>query len=173
MFSKLLIAAALLNLSFVPAAFADRMGIDGDKFYEEAGHFVNACRENPCVAPYTQQVIYDYESKMDQLSLDNKNLLQKVAFRQAQIWGDSILEGDYYAEGRTRLDRAVAFYRENELVGYKIQYSEKAWYVGECDFNGNMASLPNCQEGRIIEESYVSSDGKTFFSDEDNYASFF
>ncbi|MEK2647010.1 hypothetical protein [Bdellovibrio sp. BCCA] len=163
---------ALFGISAASISFADQMGPNGDKFYEEAAHYENACKEEPCKAPYTEQVVYNQKNKFNKLSVETKEVLKKIAVEQAQVWGDTILEGDYHATGRTRLDSVLAFYKGNELVGYKIQYSEKAWYTGDCDFNGSRESLKGCKEGRIVEGSYVSSDAQTYFSDEERYAEF-
>lgn len=166
------VAFALLSLLISSSTFADQMGPNGDKFYEEAAHFENACQQDPCKAPYSKQVVYDQRSKFSKISAETRDALKKVAVDQAQVWGDTILEGDYYSSGRTRLDQVIGFYKDNQLVGYKIQYSEKAWYTGNCDFNGKRESLKNCQEGRIVEGSYVSPDTQTYFSDEERYAEF-
>ncbi|KHD88649.1 MAG: hypothetical protein OM95_07535 [Bdellovibrio sp. ArHS] len=171
MFSKI-ISLALIGLCASTTALADQMGPNGDKFYEEAAHFENACKADPCSGSYSRVIVYDQKAKLNKLSAATKDTLKKVAFDQAQIWGDTILEGDYYASGRTRLDQVVAFYKDQDLVGYKIQYSEKAWYTGDCEFDGSRASLKSCQEGRIVEGSYVSSDTLTYFSDEERYAEF-
>ncbi|WP_413568967.1 hypothetical protein ACLWBD_16030 [Bdellovibrio sp. HCB117] len=171
MFSKL-IMSALLGLCASATALADQMGPNGDKFYEEAAHFEHACRTEPCEGPYSRVLVYDQKAKLTKISAETRETLKKVAVDQAQIWGDTILEGDYYASGRTRLDQVMAFYKGQELIGYKIQYSEKAWYTGDCEFDGSRASLKGCQEGRIVEGSYVSSDAQTYFSDEERYAEF-
>lgn len=162
----------ILNFFISSLSFADGMGPHGDKFYEEAGHFAYACKEEPCKAPYSQVLVYDRQENLNQLSSETQTLLRQITFRQAQIWGDTILEGDYFAEGHTRLDKVIAFFKDNVLVGYKIQYSEKAWYTGDCNYNDTKSSLQNCQEGRIAEESYVAPDAQTYFSDEEHYAAF-
>lgn len=172
MFLKFALTVTLLNLFITSVSFADEMGPLGDKFYEEAAHFVHACKEDPCKAPYSQLVVYDQSISLNQLSSLQRLRLTKIAARQAQVWGDTILEGDYYAEGYTRLDKVLAFYKGSDLVGFKIQYSEKAWFIGECNFDDTKASLQSCQEGRIVEESYVSPEAKTYFSDEEHYAAF-
>jgi hypothetical protein len=153
-------------------ALADQMGPDGDKFYEAAAHFENACMNGPCQGDYTKKLIYDQKRKFNKLSEKEQARMKSVAVDQAQVWGDTILEGDYFASGRVRLDQVVAFYKADELVGYKIQYSEKAWYTGECQFNGKRETLKDCQEGRIVEGSYVSPDTQTYFSDEERSAKF-
>lgn len=172
MFSKLFASTfAVLMVTSVPA-IADQMGPNGDKFYEEAAHFENACMTGDCSAPYVKKLVYDQKTRLNKLDQAALKTLKAVAFSQAQIWGDTILEGDYHSAGHTRLDGAIAYYKEDALIGYKIQYSEKAWYTGDCSFDGEAASLKDCQEGRIVEGSYVSADGQTFFSDESKYAEF-
>lgn len=153
-------------------ALADKMGTDGDKFYEEAAHFTNACAEEPCKAPYNSAVLYNQKSKLNKLEAQVRADLKSIAVEQAQVWGDTILEGDYAAAGNTRLDLVTGYYKNNVLVGYKIQYSEKAWFTGECHYTGTRESLKGCKEGRIQETSYVSEDRGTYFTDESRQADF-
>lgn len=163
---------AIFSVFVVSTSLADQMGPNGDLFYEEAAHFENACKTTPCKAPYSKQLLYNQNTNLNKLSPEVKDVLKKVANDQAQIWGDTILEGDYYSAGRTRLDSVMAFYNGNSLIGFKIIYSEKAWYTGDCNFDGSRASLKGCKAGRISEGSYVSSDAQTYFSDEERYAHF-
>lgn len=172
MFSKFFRTSLVVFTMTSSIALADQMGPDGDKFYEEAAHFENACAKTPCQGEYSKKVVYDQDLRINDITTKERSLLKSVAVDQAQVWGDTILEGDYYATGRTRLDRVVAYYKAEALVGYKIQYSEKAWYTGDCQFDGKRESLKACQEGRIVEGSYVSPDSKTYFSDEERYAEF-
>lgn len=164
---------ALLGLLLSSWALADQMGPNGDKFYEEAARYEHACQTAPCKNNYSHAIVYNQKQRFNQLTPEIRDSLKKVAQDQAQIWGDTILEGDYYAAGRTRLDEVLAFYQGTHLIGYKIKYSEKAWYLGDCEFNGKRESLKGCKEGRIIEGSYVSADHQTFFSDEERYAQFY
>lgn len=166
------ISAVILSLFISQLTQADEMGPQGDKFYEEAGHFFSACSESPCKAPYSAIILFNQQSRLNKLSAAQKEGLQKVAWEQAQIWGDTILEGDYVSAGRTRLDLVTGYYKENVLVGYKIQYSEKAWYTGECDYDGTQAKLKGCPLGRIAESSFVSADLRTFFTVEEKQANF-
>ncbi len=170
MFSKI-VAAAVLTLS-TSLAFADHMGPNGDKFYDEAAHFTNACNQGACKAPYSAMLVYSQDPRMNKLSPEQVEVLRSVAHYQAQIWGDTILEGDFHSAGRTRLDFAVAYFKGNQVVGFTIRYSEKAWNTSECAFDGSRESLKNCKEGRISEESYVSPDFQTFFTDENRQAGF-
>lgn len=170
--SAKIMMAAVLGLFVSSAALADQMGPNGDKFYEAAAHFANACAEEPCKTPYTNATVYNQKSRLNKLTADQTATLKKVAWEQAQIWGDTILEGDVTAAGRTRLDMVVAYYKDNTLAGYKIQYSEKAWDTSTCNYDGTQKSLKDCKEGRIQEMSYVSPDMQTYFSDEDKHADF-
>jgi hypothetical protein len=168
----MVLALAAGNL-FASLALADAMGPNGDKFYEEAAHFENACRDNACKPPYSSQVIFVQEKNFDKLTPQVKSNLRAIATRQASIWDDTILEGDYLAAGRTRLDYVVAYYKNDNLIGYKISYSEKAWLTTNCGFDGkHRETLKECKEGRIVEGSYVSADMQTYFSDEERYAEF-
>lgn len=163
---------ALLGLLLPALSLADQMGPEGDKFYEEAAHYEHACQTSPCSSVYSHEVVYHQRNKISKLSPEVRASLKEIAVDQSQIWGDTILEGDYVSSGRVRLDEVLAFYNGQKLIGYKIKYSEKAWYVGDCNYNGKRESLKDCQEGRIVEGSYVSADHLTFFSDEERYAQF-
>jgi hypothetical protein len=155
------------------AAHADTMGPGGDKFYEQVAHFENACRDLVCKLPYSNKILYFQEKSYDKLDVDTKARLRAIASDQTTYWDDTILEGDYVATGRTRLDHVLAFYKDDKLIGYKITYSKKAWFTGECQYDGrNRETLKGCKEGRIAEGSYVSADTLTYFSDEERYAEF-
>lgn len=170
--SMKIFVAAVLSVLVSPFAMADKMGPKGDRFYEEAAHFANACSETPCKAPYTSVVLYNKKTRSNKLAAPLAEQLKKVAWEQAQVWGDTILEGDYVSAGRTRLDLVIGFYKNEKLVGYTIQYSEKSWFTGDCNYNGTRDTLKGCKEGRIAESSYVSSDLQTYFTDEDKHADF-
>lgn len=96
-----------------------------------------------------------------------------AAFDQAQIWGDTILEGDYAADGKVKLDSIMVIKRGAKVLGYAITYSERAWYVGECTYvRNNPSSLSSCEEGRIQETSFVSDDLKQVEVDQNQFADF-
>ena len=169
-FTTTLSAIALLILA-PTFSWADRMGPNGDKLYEAAAHFEGACREKIiCRAPYNRETLLD--ENFNGLSPEIQNTLFEVAQYQAQIWADTILEGDYVSAGDVRLDEVTAFYRGAELLGYNISYSETAWNISDCAYDGAPESLKSCTSGRIFETSYVSNDMQTFFSDEERFAQF-
>lgn len=78
--------------------------------------------------------------------------LGTAAKDQAQIWADTILEGDYEAAGDTRLDLVQAIRRGDRLIAYRIQYSETA--------NSPWG------RGRIVETAYVHSNLRSVVTDE-------
>ena len=166
----------ILSIAFMLTplmAQADKMGPNGDKFYEAAAHFEGACRnKRECRAPYSRDILFSLDNKLEKIQPETRSSLKEVAHYQTQIWGDTILEGDYVAAGDLRLDEVVAYYHGSELLGYKIVYSETAWYTGDCSYDGSKDSLKSCSEGRIVEASYVSKDMETFFSDEEQFAQF-
>lgn len=142
-------------------------------FDEEMKKISAACNLEPCVNPYAQIQIHAAASSQNSIEKKLKSILEKVAFKQAQIWADTILEGDYVADGKTHLDKVYALFRNNELIAFKIVYSERAWDTSDCSYDGiNSSTLANCTEGRIVETSYVSVDFKEFFIDEKGYAEF-
>lgn len=99
--------------------------------------------------------------------------LENLAKRIAHVWGDTILEGDYHSDGATRLDRVEAFYSQDQVVAYRITYSERAWYTGDCGITEQGEyDLKTCQEGRIVESSYVVPDLSDWTNDDMAYAEF-
>jgi len=108
-----------------------------------------------------QGVVVDYFQAKDLFRLPSQvyRNLQKVAYDQAQIWGDTILEGDYAADGKTELVQVMVIKQNAKVVGYAITYSERAWYTGHCAYiSQNPSTLATCEEGRIHETSFVSAD---------------
>lgn len=141
-------------------------------FAGELAKFSMICSQDTCDKPYSKTVSYHYlePKKIDQ---NLKVILERIAGKQAQIWGDTILEGDYAADGNTRLDQVVNLYKSYELIGYLITYSERAWDTSVCQYDGiHDSTLLGCAPGRIVESSYVSLDFKDFFYDEKTAAVF-
>lgn len=102
--------------------------------------------------------------------------LHQIAWDQAQIWGDTILEGDYWADEEVMLDLIQAVYREGVQVAWRITYSSKAFDTSVCtpyEFaDEDPARFDGCIPGRIHESSFVSMDLKSFIRDDDAYAEF-
>lgn len=165
--------STLLAAFLVSTAWADEAGPNSNKFYEDTAAYEYACEnENACVSPYRNEVVYNHSRQINKLADSTKDALNEISFSQAQIWGDTILEGDYAADGNTRLDSVLAYFKGDRLIGYKIRYSEKAWYTGECDYDGQEESLVSCAKGRISEGSFVAADLQTFYTNENEQADF-
>ena len=102
--------------------------------------------------------------------------LQQIAWDQAQIWGDTILEGDYWADDEVLLDLVQAVYREGVQVAWRISYSSKAFDTSICSPNeyadNDPARFNGCISGRIHESSFVSMDLKSFIRDDEAFAEF-
>lgn len=155
-------------------AYADASGPGAKSFIQTIKNYRQACPEAACTAPFKSEDAFSAEQpERSVLAVDVQVILKNVATYQAQIWGDTILEGDYQADGNTRLDVVTFLYKNNYLIGYRISYSERAWYTGDCDYTGeNEENLINCTEGRIFESTFVSPDFKTYFRDENDLADF-
>jgi hypothetical protein len=100
--------------------------------------------------------------------------LTQIASEQAQIWGDTILEGDYEADGKTELDHVDALSLDGRLIAYRLVYSERSWETSVCTFpaNRDSSALSRCQEGRIHEASFASPDLSSWTRDPDAFATF-
>jgi len=136
-------------------------------FYQAGCHRVQS---GPCRGNVTIQV---YGNQAQGLPNSVRNVLVVRAVEQAQIWGDTILEGEYTADGNTRLDTVIAIRNNQTVIGYGIRYSEKAWYTGDCSYSStNPQSLRSCREGRIQEVSFVSTDLMEAEVDQNQFADF-
>lgn len=134
--------------------------------------YKQSCQGN-CLAPYSQKLIYDRDHRVREAAFEGvKDQLRQAAYDQAQIWADTILEGDFVAAGHTRVDSVTAVYKDDQLLAYKVTYSEKGWSTAECDYDGHRASLTGCPVGRISESSFISPKFDLNLTDEDDYADF-
>jgi len=154
-----------LLFGFVNAAHAVEQS-DVNRLRREVEALNRACARQPCQAPYQRREFSDISDRQ-------KQTLTELANDLAQVWGDTILEGDYYADGHTVLDRVEVLYKNGETFAYKIRYYENAYYTGECDFDGRRRqTLQGCEPGRIVESSYLSSDLKLYFRDPSQWVEF-
>lgn len=100
--------------------------------------------------------------------------LQKVAFDQAQIWADTILEGDYLASNKISLDGVEIVRIGAQVVGYRVTYSANAVETTACsgseDYKQALAN--GCTRGKIWESSFVSLDIASWTRDTSRYATF-
>ena len=120
------------------------------------------------------ETVFDRANHINSLRNEQVAKLQHVANEQAQIWGDTILEGDYQADGQTLLDHVEELKIDGDLVAFKITYSERSWDTSICTYPGNRdgSALDQCQEGRIVESSFISPDLSNWTRDPKSFASF-
>lgn len=173
MFSKLVFAAISISILISTAQAGIYDSFSEDKFFAETAAYARACQtDNSCQAPFRNEVVYSRSGEFSKLGKNTVESLKEISFVQAQIWGDTILEGDYAADGETRLEKVLAIFNGDNLIGYHIEYSEKAWYTGNCEYSGQKEQLLKCTQGRISERSYVSADLEYYGTDYDRTADF-
>ena len=133
--------------------------------------FYSAKCDQRCQAGVTLDL---YKNKdLSKLPAQIHRNLQKAAFEQAQIWGDTILEGDYAADGKVQIDAVLIIKQNSKILGYAITYSERAWYIGQCNYvHRNPDTLTSCEEGRIQERSFVSDNLIEVTVDQNQFAEF-
>ncbi len=144
-------------------------------FTDQIQNFMKACPGvEDCPQPYHIETLLNEEPDFKNNASDPElvSKLVEVAHDQAQIWGDTILEGDFVAEGQVRLDSVLAVYREGQLMGYHITYSEVAWDTSTCTYDGQKQSLKDCKAGRISEGSFISPDFVDAMTDRNKFAEF-
>jgi len=149
---------------FSPPAWAENFSTDMTQLIQQ-------CAGDTCKAPYKKEFLY--ENSRPDLNIPIVKRLKAAAIDQAQIWADTILEGDYATDYKTRLDKAVALYESGSLVAYYITYSEGAWDTSTCRYDGiNDSTLSGCKAGRIVESVYLSPDFSEYHFVEEDYAHF-
>ena len=166
----LMLAVNLISLN----ALADKQFVGAGKFYDLIADYKTVCKSAECTKPYREMIVYTNNVRDSFLTKFQFAKLERIAAKQSYIWIDTVLAGDFHADGNTVLEEVVAIFRSNTLVAYKIDYSERAWYVGACNWDGETdESLANCPEGKIHESSFVSPDFKTYIRNDDDIADFY
>jgi hypothetical protein len=87
--------------------------------------------------------------------------IHQIAFDLNQLWGDTILEGDYEVTGEMHLEILSGVFINGKLSGFRIQYSQPA------------KDLLKDQTGKITEKGFVSLNLTEAFVDEFSMAKFF
>lgn len=167
MLTKLVaVTVAVIALGAAPAK-ADHIEMSGFQTT------VDSISANP--GAVTAQAVFDRATNMTKLSDEQFGKISKVASDQAQIWGDTILEGDYEADGRTIVDHVDALTGANgQLVAYRAIYSQRGWDTSTCVLDGPRTeeTLKACDQGRIQEATYVSPDMMSYVRDMKQLATF-
>lgn len=158
-----LISLMVTTICLAKPVFAEQQ--QQKSFQDVAVQFSVACVKDECDKPFTKTVVEPNPLLKSYFSI--------IAKKQAQVWGDTILEGDYVAAGDTKLDQVRELKINGSLAGYLITYSETAWNISDCAYDGlHPESLKDCVHGRIVESSYVSLDLREYFYDDSTSAVF-
>lgn len=142
-----------------------------------ATYSLNAQAQNTCVRLSCQQDQLDHKSltqaEIQSLPEDVRGSLQNRAEKLANIWSDTILEGDYWADDVVELNKIEELYKGRILVGYRITYSSKAWDTSTCEFDtDDLSTLKACETGLITESGLVTADFQRFERDPKALATF-
>jgi hypothetical protein len=162
--SRQLIARTLLTFVFATIGFtsqmahADHKGIDFKRFEQEIRNSQSTCQTGVECRPegYDFSLLYAANQPGSQIAPLLPHF-QLIAKDQANIWGDTILEGEMDTDGQTLLEKVEGVYSDNQLIAYRITYSEKAWTLGD---NGQPVD-----GGRISESTFVSVAMTSWFRD--------
>jgi hypothetical protein len=141
-----------------------------EAFWDEINRSQGLCADLTCEqSPVKKRLIKATEwSKM---SPHIRAELRKIARTIVdEIWPDTILEGDYLIKGHTQLDEVYFLLKNDEIIGFWISYSVRAWDVSTCNYDPiEYKDLSGCREGRIYEGAFVHANLKTY--DIDHYYS--
>ena len=107
----------------------------------------------------------------NQIDAHTRAELEAIALDQAQIWGDTILEGDFAADEAVTLDLVQKVMQSGEFLGYRITYSSMAWDTSGCRAE-HAGYDPDCVEGRIVESTFVAPGLNYWFRDDTAFAEF-
>lgn len=115
--------------------------------------------------------------EVSELPAGEAKRFQEIAEDQANVWHDTILEGDYQLKPDAKLELVeIEEYLDMNAtpVAYRITYSHAAWATGSCDvdYDSDEPSYEDCTEGAISESTFVSWDLKHFETDPNGYADF-
>jgi hypothetical protein len=150
-------------------AFTDQLGAE----YSDLEQIVRVLQDGKTA--FVFRTMYDSVHKNKSVLTESElKIFYELAKDQAGVWSDTILEGDYSADGNTELDKVEGVYNGKYLMFYRITYSERAWDTSGCEYMGeDRSELKKCRAGRIVESSFVSKSHDSWMRDSDAFAEFF
>ncbi len=152
------ISSVLFSTSFAAINSEENSNLRAADASSTLQDFQLHCNEKFCDSSYSRQVLYNRAEGINVLDTETVKKIEGKAFDQAQICGDTILEGDYIADGKTQVSSVIGLYKNEELVGYHIEYFEKAWFVQDCDPGASLKRINDCPTGVIVESSFITGD---------------
>lgn len=158
-FSLILLASLLVSSLAVESARADQVGGEGREWVQ-----------NLLAAVKSGQAVFTVvDPSANLLPTTVQAQIAEIADDQFQIWGDTILEGDYVAENNLNIDQIQLVHVGSAFVGYRVTYSAVAYETGHCD--PRKASTV-CPRGHIREASYIAPDFNAWTRDTEALAEF-
>ncbi len=150
----------LLALPFGAIARADRVDLESRPWVELVRKAVRA-----------NEVTFESIDPVSNIVAPQVRIrLEEISVEQAQIWADTILEGEYLAEAEVRVDSIEIARAGEQLLGYRITYSSVAYETMDCD---SSRQLDTCTAGRIVESTFVSPNLESWVRDDRHFAEFF
>jgi hypothetical protein len=125
------------------------------------------------------------ELKLSELTKNQHVELLKAAQAEANIWYDTILEGDYALDPNgqvylTSVEKVLT--SRGSFVGYRIGIAHAAYDTGTCETEWDYETddavayknylVNNCTAGHISSAAFVSPDFEHHFRDEDSIEDF-
>lgn len=167
----------IFSIVFCAFALAPKPSLAGpalERFEKNAFAYIEAC-EQACPAGTYEESIFENGRALTKAATPRViEKLRGVAIEQAYIWGDTILGGDFHADGETQLQKIALIFKDGKPFAYRIWYFENAWDTSECEFDGiNDSSLATCLPGIILESSLVALNLKYAITDYNNAANFY
>jgi hypothetical protein len=162
--STSIFATAVLSTPVLAAVLTER------ELRREVTKSAQVCPDLDC----EQASIRAEFADLSQLSKAGQARLLEIAEHFVQVWGDTILEGDYIAADHFELDEVEILSHRGQATGFRISYSAQAWDTGTCNYNSEYPeSIEDCLEGRIAEKAVVTLNGQGYFVDPTHFAAFY
>lgn len=156
----------LIALILTLFAFSAHAATADEEFYEQVKAIVDSGTEPTDV-------------ELKDLTAKEQHELLKAAEYEANVWYDTILEGDYQLDSDAKLELTTVqkFYVNNKFIAYRISYAHGAYATGACEVEYeneyddeeayNKYLKENCPYGRIVGAAYVSPGFEIQFRDDD------
>jgi hypothetical protein len=104
---------------------------------------------------FTEEELYD--SSLSQLAPDVRQRLEAAALDRANVWPDTILEGDYSQTGDAVLSSVTVYKRGTRPYAYRVHIAAEAIYTGDCEYDEAAESWSDdCSTGHISEDAYFT-----------------
>lgn len=168
----------ILFASFLIVCFslsADASKLLGQKVSKEKRNHFEAIVEkiskfqatNPGQRPSPDEFVF-ISTVMGSFPLKHQSLIHRSVQDQINIWGDTILEGDYALVGEDYTVDSIEniIDQSSAVVAIKIQFSQTAVDTSTCELNiydypdhiSDEKRFESCRWGKIYDQIYISPD---------------